>query len=206
MNTDGGPDFGRRDESEGREGAEIPTEEEILSEIESVTLTPSEHQRIKDVVTGEAMDRIKGHDRRYLIAGAGGETGAATRRTMVRDLLDARTDPPAVALRLEDFDLTPEDIRLWHRVFDILCGRATHIVTVLEDFDGGYVWELGLLFAPSYRDHVWVLKRRYPDEGIERERYDNGMAASHVKLLLTGDRCHEWVDVDELRDVVDEIP
>lgn len=188
------------------EDTEIPGEEEVIAEIEAISLTPSEHQRIKDLVNGKQMDRIKGYDRRYLVVGAGGETGAATRRKLIYDLLNARTDPPAVAMRLEDFGLTPEEIRLWTRVFDILCGRATHIVGVVEDFDGGYVWELGLLFAPSYREIVWMLKRRYPDEKTERERYDNGMAASHVKLLLTGRRCYEWFDIDELRDVVDEVP
>jgi hypothetical protein len=54
--------------------------------------------------------------------------------------------------------------------------------------------------------YVWELKWRYPDEETEREQYNNGMAVSHVGLLLTGDRCHEWVDVDELRDTVDKIP
>ena len=187
-------------------GDEIPGSEEVLSEIEAIRLTPSEHQRVKDLVNGERLKRVTGFDRRYLVVGAGGETGASTRRQTVYDLLDARTDPPGVAMRLEDFGLTPAEIRLWSRVFDVLCGRATHIVGVIEDFEGGYVWELGLLFAPSYREKVWVLKRRYPDDERERERYDNGMAASHVRLLLTGERCHEWVDIDELRDVVEEIP
>jgi hypothetical protein len=186
--------------------SEVPGEDEVITEIEAISLTPTEHQQIKDLVNGEEMNRIKGHDRRYLVVGAGGETGAATRRRIVYDLLDTRTDPPAIAMQLEDFGLTPEEIRLWTRVFDILCGRATHIVGVIEDFDGGYVWELGLLFAPSYREIVWVLKRRYPDEETERQQYDNGMAASHVRLLLTGERCHEWVNEDELRNVVDEIP
>ena len=57
---------------------------------------------------------------------------------------------------------------------------------MVEEFDGGYVWELGLLFAPPYREKAWVLKRRYPDEEAERDRYDDGMGASHVELLLTG--------------------
>ncbi|EMA56473.1 hypothetical protein [Halococcus thailandensis] len=188
------------------EDGEIPGEEEVIAEIEAISLTPSEHQRIKDLVNGKQMDHIKGYDRRYLVVGAGGETGAATRRKTVYDLLDARTDPPAVAMQLEDFGLTPEEIRLWTRVFDILCGRATHTVGIIEDFDGGYVWELGLLFAPSYREIVWILKRQYPNKQTERERYDNGMAASYVELLLTGPQCYEWVDTDELRDVVDEVP
>ncbi|WP_262178320.1 hypothetical protein [Haloarcula laminariae] len=185
-------------------GADIPSEEEILDGIEGIQLSPAEHQRIKDVVNGEELRRVKGHDRRYLIAGAGGQTGAATRRELVYELLDAR--PDAVSMQLEEFGLTPEEIELWIRVFDILCGRATHIVGVIEDFDGGYVWELGLLFAPSYREKTWILKRRYTDDEIERDRFDNGMAASHVKLLLTGDRCCEWIDKDALKDCVTGIP
>jgi len=185
---------------------DLPEEEELIGEFEEIRLTPSEHAHIKSLVFGEEMRRIDGHERRYLVVGAGGRTGAASRRRLVYNHLDSRTTPPAVAMQLEDFGLTPEDIRLWSRVFDILCGRATHIVGVIEDFDGGYVWELGLLFAPAYRESVWVLKRRYPDDDIEREQYDNGMAASYVRLLLTGDRCHEWVDVDDLRTVVERVP
>jgi hypothetical protein len=187
-------------------GDEIPDEDEILEGLTEIQLTPSEHQRVKDIINGELLDDLKSHERRYLVAGAGGDTGAASRRQLVYERLDERTGPPAVAAQLEDFGLTPEEIRLWTRVFDILCGMATHIVAVIEDFDGGYVWELGLLFAPSYREKAWVLKRRYPDDDTEREKYDNGMSASHVKLLLTGSRAYEWVDTDDLRDVVDEIP
>lgn len=185
-------------------GDDIPDEEAILTGIEGIQLTPAEHQRVKDIVNGEEMQRIKGHDRRYLIAGAGGQTDTATRRKLVYEMLADR--PDAVSMQLEDFGLTPEEIELWIRVFDILCGRATHIVGVIEDFDGGYVWELGLLFAPAYREKTWILKRRYTDEDLERTRFDNGMAASHVKLLLTGDRCCEWENEAELRECAGEIP
>lgn len=188
------------------EGDGVPSEAELMDELRSIQLTPSEHQRIKDLVNGSQLERVRNHERRYLIAGAGDETGAATRRAIVYDQLDERTDPSATAVQLEDLGLTPEEIRLWTRTFDILCGMATHIVAVIEDFDGGYVWELGLSFAPSYREKTWVLKRRYPDDETERERFDNGMGASHVELLLTGPCAHEWVDVEELREVVDEIP
>lgn len=184
----------------------IPGEDEILEGLTEIQLTPTEHQRIKDLVNGDQLDRLKGHERRYLVAGAGGDTGAASRRQLVYDRLDNRTNPPAAATQLEDFGLTPAEIRLWTRVFDILCGMATHIVAVIEDFDGGYVWELGLLFAPSYREKAWVLKRRYPDDDTERNTYDNGMSASHVEFLLTGSHAFEWTDTDELRAAVDELP
>lgn len=192
-------------EPHDRDETAIPSQEELFETIENVRLSPTEHQRIKDLIN-EDLNEIKGYDRRYLSVGAGGTTGAATRRKMVYDMLDARTSPPAVAFRLEDYDLTPDEIRLWTRTFDILCGRATHIVAVIEDFNGGYVWELGLLFAPSYRKQSWVLKRNYTDPQTERNHYENGMAASHVTLLLTGPQCYEWRDRDELRESVSEIP
>lgn len=184
----------------------FPDEDEIIAEVEGISLTPEEHQRIKALVNGEKLDDLRQYDRRYLVAGAGGDEGAAERRETVYRLLDGRTDPPAVAMTLEEFGLTREELRLWVRAFDVLCGRASHVVGVIEDFDGGYVWELGLLFAPTYREKVWVLKRRYADDAVERETYENGMAASHVELLLTGDRCFEWVDPADLPDAVAKVP
>lgn len=193
------------DDAEG-EGLGAPDEDEPLAGVKDIELTPEEHQKIKDLVNGDRLTQVKNHERRYLICGAGGETGAAERRMMVYDRLDSRSSPSAMATRLEDFDLGTEEIRLWARVFDILCGEATHIVAVIEDFDGGYVWEMGLLFASEYREKGWILKRRYDTEEKERERYENGMAASHVELLLTGDWCHEWTDRDELERAIEKVP
>ena len=183
----------------------LPTQDELTVGVEDVSRTPAEHQQIKDLVNHD-LDQIKQYDRRYLSVGAGGSTEAASRRQTVYDKLNARTNPPAVAFRLEDYEFTADDIRLWVRVFDILCGRATHIVAVIEDFDGGYVWELGLLFGPSYRDKTWILKRAYDDPQTEHNKYENGMAASHVELLVTSSRCHEWTDAETLREAVENIP
>ena len=194
-----------RDEN-GREEGEIPSEAELTRGLEDIELTPEEHVHIKNIVHGEQFAEVVRHDRRYLVVGAGGDSDAAHRRHIVVNLLDSRTSPPSIAMRLEDFGLTSNEMRLWTRVFDILCGTVTHIVGVIEDLDGGYVWELGLMFAPTYRDKGWVLKRRYADEDEERQRYDNAMGASHVKLLLTGPRAQEWSDEDELQDAVREIP
>ena len=184
----------------------IPDEDELVEGVESLTLTPEEHQRIKDLAHGEEFQRLRQYERIYLVCGAGGGSGAASRRQTVYELLDGRTNPSAVATQLEDFGLTKDEMRLWVHLFDKLCAFATHITAVIEDFDGGYVWELGLLFAPSYREKVWVLKRRYENGREEREHYDNGMGASHVRLLLTGDRAYEWADTDDLRETVSNIP
>lgn len=189
-----------------RDDRDIPTERALLEGLQGIELTPDEHLRIKQLVHGERFKALIRYERRYLVVGAGGESDAATRRSIVVKQLDRRSHPPAIAIQLEDFGLTADEMRLWSRVFDILCGSVTHIVAVIEDFNGGYVWELGLLFAPSYREKVWVLKRRYLDETEERAHYDNAMGASHVELLLTGERAQEWVDEDELRQAIATIP
>jgi len=204
--TDGDSD-GRPDASRPEIPDEMPDEHEVIDEIaEDVSLSPAEHERVKNVVHGEEYERIKGFDRRYLVVGTGEDGEAGDRRQLVYDELDSRTNPSAVATQLEDYDLTKDEIRLWVRVFDILCGMCTQIAAVIEDFDGGYVWELGLVFAPSYREKAWILKRRYEDEQAERERYANGMAISHIELLLTGERAQEWTDTAELREAVSNIP
>lgn len=175
---------------------------EFMAAVEGIELTPAQHQQIKDILNGDRLKRISSYDRRYLVAGAGSGP-AADRRAIVYRLLDQRQG--GVSTQLEEFGLSREEIGLWVRVFDILCGEASHIVAVLEDFDGGYVWELGLLFGPNYRSKAWVLKRQYNDDETERDRYDNSMAASHLALLRPG-RCLEWTDEAALRDVVDEVP
>jgi len=96
----------------------FPSQEELLAGLEDISLTPAQHQRLKDLVNSD-LDAIKGYERRYLSVGAGSDTEAATRREIVYDSLDARTDPPAVAFRLEDYGLSRERITLWARAFDI---------------------------------------------------------------------------------------
>jgi hypothetical protein len=189
-------------------GADMDTEQDVgdvLSEAGATSLTPEEYQRLKTVVNGGRLDQIKGHSRRYLVAGAGGDGEKADRRELVCCRLDERRDPPAVAVRLEDFGLTDEEMALWARLFDVLCGMATHVVAVLEDFDGGYVWELGLLYAPSYRVKAWVLQRVYDDDRTQRDHYANGMAAAHLEHL-SRERVLTWTTVADLRAAVDKIP
>lgn len=186
------------------ESLDLPPEGEPYSRVEGIDLTPEEHQQVKDIAHGERLREIKQHERKYLVVGEGSDDGLADRRQVVYDLLDDRRSPPSVAFQLEDFGI--EEEKLWARIFDILCGQATWIVSVLEDFDGGYVWELGLLYAPSYRDKVWVLRRRYPDPEVDREKFENGMAHSHIERLLESDRCIEWASEAELREAVEDIP
>ncbi|MUW13820.1 aminopeptidase [Halorubrum sp. CBA1125] len=178
-----------------------------LRNADELSLTPEQHQRLKDWLHGELFTTLRRAERRYLVVGSGsGERGE--RRTRVRDRLDRRRN--ATAFRLEDFGFTSEELDLWAPAFDILSARATHVVGVIEDFDGGHVWELGLLYKQqvAVRDVLWILKRIYRTEAEMRGRYDNGMAASHMAALeeSVGEKVLEWETVTELDEAVQEIP
>lgn len=182
---------------------EGPTDAEFI-DVDGLSLSFEEYERLKTLQHGDRFRELAYSDRIYLVVGAGGETGKAARRRTVTDELDRRAG--ATAIRLEEFELTSEDLALWATAFELLCDRATHIVVVIEDYEGGYVWELGYLFQQSLRERVWVLKRDHGTAGANRKRYDNGMAASHVRLLENATRTLRWEAEDDLVDRLDELP
>ncbi|RQH02293.1 hypothetical protein [Natrarchaeobius oligotrophus] len=171
---------------------------------DGLALTYEEHERLKSLLHGNRFRTIAYAERRYLVLGAGGDGDVADRRMRVYDRLESR--PDATAFRLEDFELTPDELALWASLYEHLCDRATHVVLVVEDYEGGYVWEMGYLFHENVRGKVWVLKRTYDDEKTERTRYDNGMAASHLRLLENADRTHRWRDGDDLERALERVP
>ncbi len=201
MRTGSDDDSDDDDYIEGVDGSD-------LTGTETVSVTPEQHERLKEVIYGDALfDRIRNSERRYLVVGRGdGEAGK--RRKTVRDLLDERRS--AVGFRLEDFGLPGDEIELWAPAFDVLSEVATHTVGVLEDYDGGHVWELGLLYHRQrrVRNDLWLLKRFYPDDEVRRDRYDNGMAASHLFFLeeAVEERVLTWETVEELEEAVGRIP
>ncbi|ELZ24129.1 hypothetical protein C475_12807 [Halosimplex carlsbadense 2-9-1] len=203
------------DDGDGDEAGE-PTEyvvgvdgdELVDASPESLTFTPRQHERLKTHLHGDRLNDIQYSDRRYLIVGRGGDDGPGQRRRRVRDLLDDRRE--ATAFMLEDFGLSGGEIDLWAPAFEILCEQATHVVGVLEDYDGGHVWELGYLYHEQsrVRDVLWLLKRTYETDERRRERYDNGMAAAHLAALerAAGERVVRWGNERDLRRAVSEIP
>ena len=211
----GDDDGDSRDEADGAVGERQHTtvdligdikEEEVREEAE-LSLTPEQHQRLKDGLHGPQFDDLRRANRRYLVVGSGsGESGE--RRSRVCSQLDDRRD--AVGFRLEEFGFDEEDLDLWAPAFEVLSAQATWVVGVIEDFDGGHVWELGYLYRQQtdVRDVLWLLKRVYDDPTTHRAHYDNGMAASHLAALeaAVSNRVIEWSTAAELDHAVEEIP
>lgn len=177
---------------------------EDAPDLGDISLTPAQHEVLKDHFHGsQEYAALRHATSRYLIIGSNsGDKGQ--RRIFLRDTLDER--PEATAFRLEDFGLSPDEIHLWAAGFDLIAAHATHIVAVLEHFNG-HTWELGL-FYPDRRDDLWVLRRVYDDEETMRQRYDNPMAASYIEELLeyNNDRVIDWERPEELESAVDNIP
>jgi hypothetical protein len=180
---------------------------EELTDDARLAPTPEQHEQLKNGLHGDQLKQIKRADRRYLVIGRG-DGDAGDRRLRVCALLDDRI--AATAFRLEDFGFTADELALWAPAFDILSEMATHIVGVLEDYDGGHVWELGFLYhyQAHVRNSLWLLKRLYGTQEEMRDRYDNGMAASHLAALeeAVGDRVIPWEDPADLPDAVEVIP
>lgn len=174
---------------------------------EQLRPTPEQHEQLKNGLHGEPFEAIKRAERRYLVIGRGDDAPGKRRREVCR-LLDGRVG--ATAFRLEDFGFTSDELELWAPAFEILSEMASYIVGVLEDFDGGHVWELGFLYHQQthVRDILWLLKRIYENEERTRDRYDNGMAASHLAALedAAGDRVVTWEDPADLSEAVESIP
>ena len=195
------------EDSDERDDYIDDVDSEELTDDDRLAPTPEQHERLKNGLHGERLKRIKRADRRYLVIGRG-DGDAGDRRLRVCELLDDRI--AATAFRLEDFGFTDEELELWAPAFDILSEMATHIVGILEDYDGGHVWELGYLY--HYQTHVrntlWLLKRLYSTQEEMRERYDNRMAASHLAALeeAVDDRVIPWEAPDNLLDAVEAIP
>ena len=185
----------------GVDAAELVGEERLRP-------TPRQHERLKNALHGsDRFDDIRRADRRYLVVGRGGDGPGERRRRVCAQLGERRR---ASAFRLEDFGFTADELALWAPAFDVLSAMASHVVGVLEDFDGGHVWELGYLYhhQTHVRDVLWLLERIYDSEAETRERYDNGMAASHLAALedAAGDRVITWNGAAELSDAVERIP
>lgn len=180
--------------------------DEVIAE-DRLRPSPEQHERLKNALHGRLFKAIKRADRRYLIIGSG-DDGPRRRRRRVTDLLGDR--PGATAFQLEGFGLADDELALWAPAFEVLAEMASHVVGVLEDFDGGYVWELGYLYhhQTHVRDVLWLLKRLYGSPEEMRRRYDNGMAASHLAALeeVAGDRDVLWEGPDDLPAAVDRVP
>lgn len=173
----------------------------------TLSLTPEQHQRLKDGLHGARFDDLRRASRRYLVVGSGSGASGERRRHVCARLEDRRD---AVAFRLEEFGFDADDLDLWAPAFEVLSAQATWVVGVIEDFDGGHVWELGYLYRQqtSVRDTLWLLKRVYDDPEKQRAKYENGMAASHLAALeaAVGERVVEWSTLDTLDSAVDRVP
>jgi len=167
---------------------------------EKESLSPHEYEAIKNAVHSDIFQRIARAERGYFVLGKYDDGEREQRLADVRDKLNERDG--SVAYLMKD---VPEAWEFWPTKFRILANRATWIVPVLEDTDGSHEWELGRIDGPEYRPKVYILKRVYESDEMERERFD-ALPADFIKILDRNDRVFTWETDVDLEEAVQKLP
>lgn len=167
---------------------------------DAATLSNQEYESIKRAVFGATFRKIARADRAYFVLGRYDDGDRERRLEAVTSQLGRRDRAHAFLMR----DV-PEAWEFWPTKFHILAQRATYVVPVLEDTDGSHQWELGVVAGPEYRPKVYVLKRTYRSQAVERRRFD-ALPAQFVEILDRDGRVFYWQTEDELWASVEQLP
>jgi hypothetical protein len=162
--------------------------------------TPEEYARLKRAVFSDPFRQILRADRTYFVLGKYDGAGRERRLELVKSTLNEREG--AFAYLMKD---VPDAWEFWPTKFRILAQRATRIVPVLEDTEGSHDWEFGVVSGPEFRPKVFVLKREYGSEEVEREKF-HALPAEFVEVLDRDGRVARWRDEEELEKGVEEVP
>lgn len=165
---------------------------EDMREIKAEGLTREQYTEISTILARDCS-RIAEADHLYFVIGNYDEKrGQKGRVTDTRDYVNEYR-PYTAAFVLEDVDPEDEAWENWYVKFLAFRRRATHVVGVFEDNDGGHELEAGEVDTCD----LYVLKRDYlTDDGQEdttreHERYD-GMLAKYFEFLDHRDRLYRW--------------
>lgn len=182
-----------------------PFAAEVVSDMREITeqgLTPEQYTEISRTVARDCR-RVADADRLYFVVGNYDEDrGQKGRVTTTRDYIDGYR-PYTAGFLLEEVDPDDEAWENWYVKFRVFLRRATHVVGVFEDNDGGHELEVGEVDTGD----LHVLKRDYyaddgeQDEALEHERFD-GMLAKYFQFLDDRGRLYRWTE-DEVDGVGD---
>ncbi|MCU4925115.1 hypothetical protein OB905_03815 [Halobacteria archaeon AArc-dxtr1] len=176
-----------------------PFAAELLSDMQDVRdagLTPAQFTEISRVVARDC-ERLGRAEVLYFVIGSYDETdGRKDRVIETRDRL-SMSRPDTEAFVLEEIDPADEAWENWYVKFRVFLRRATHVVAVFEDNDGGHELEAGEVD----NDDLLVLKRDYyaadgsRDREREHDRFD-GMLAKLFDHLERRGQLYRWTTDD----------
>ncbi|PSQ15821.1 hypothetical protein BRD00_12450 [Halobacteriales archaeon QS_8_69_26] len=167
-----------------------------MREIREEGLSRDQFTEISRVVARDCR-RFGDADRLYFVVGNYDEgRGQRDRVAATRDRISGfRSDTEAFLL--EEVDPDDEAWENWYVKFRVFLRRATWVVGVFEDNDGGHELEAGEVDTGD----LYVLKRDYytregdPDVETEHDRFD-GMLAKYFAFLENRDRLYRWTTAD----------
>lgn len=90
--------------------------------------------------------------------------------------------------------------------FQLLADYSDHVIGVIEHDKGGFQLELGMIvLAHEFRDRFSLLKRTYPTEDEEHEKYNWMLDAGAFDLFEYYGDLWEWDETGEFDTRVDEL-
>ncbi|WP_115864473.1 hypothetical protein [Halorussus litoreus] len=168
--TDGKPDDGSASDTAKQLGA-------LLDEYECFTdqsIDRNEYATLKRAVETDVVP-ITEADRSFFVLG---NYDDEDRLRLVANRLKSVGEP----FLLKDLETFDDSVLGWTTQFKIMAKRATHIVALYENSEGGHEWEAGWLDHRPYREKLTVFKRDYPNLDREEKPFD-GMFAHFVETL-----------------------
>jgi len=184
-----------------------PFASEIIEDMQAIRdegLTPDQFTEISRVVARD-FDHYADADTLYFVIGNYDEEHGQKDRVLdTRDRLTAAR-PNTAAFILEEIDPEDEAWENWYVKFRVLLRRATHVVGVFEDNDGGHELEAGEVNNTD----LYVLKRDYytadgeEDTATEHAKFD-GMLAKLFAHLDRRDQLYRWTMDDA--ETADSLP
>lgn len=157
------------------------------------TLPPEEYEALTELVFELAPRPM--YDLQCFVLGS--YNTDANEKQKLRDLqqtVESWTGENCRAYLMEDFTdgLHPRT------KFKLIADNSDYILGVCEHDKGGFQLELGMLISHrQYLENGYLLKRRYPSEEKEREKYNYMLSVGVFEMFGYGERLREWEDTQE---------
>jgi len=159
------------------------------------SLPPEEFESLMHL--GSQLTRPPMYDSQCFVLGSyNTEANEKQKLLYLCEQIESWTGENCRAYLMEDFD---DDLHPMVK-FKLIADHSDYIVGICEHDEGGFQLELGMLIAlMDYFERCYLLKRAYPSEDTEHEKYNWMLSAGVFDMFSYGDRLREWEDAREFK-------
>ena len=173
--------------------------QELLQQVREhdhrTNLPPAEYEALMEM--GPELARPPTYDSQCFVLGSYNEDANEKQKLIYfKEELQNWAGENCRAYLMEDF---PDGLHPMIQ-FKLIADHSDYIIGICEHDKGGFQLELGMLIAlMEYFDRCHLLKRTYPDEQTEHEKYNWMLSAGVFDMFEYGDRLWEWENSREYK-------